>query len=230
MKKMKKAIAMIELIFSIVVMGIAMLAIPMITAQTMKGAESAMMQESVSAGAAELNMILAKPWDQNGTDEDLGSPILLTDSTNFKARSGIVDTNNSRTRFYGTVQPKASNNGYNADENDIGDFDGKIETLMVYNNETNNAFEGNYIDVNINMTTAVDFVPDNVVLAQNTVFNFDPLIGESANTTNIKRITTTLTSTTNDNGLADNVFANKQIVLHSFSCNIGIAKANTNGS
>lgn len=230
MKKIRKAIAMIELIFSIVVMGIAFLAIPMITSQTIKGSESAIMQESVSAAAAELNMILAKPWDKNGTDEDIASPILRTASTSFDSRAGIVDTNNSRTRFYGADRPNASDNAYNVEESSIGDFDGKVETLTVYNGEESHAYEGNYIDLNINMTTAVDFIPDNIILSQNTTFDFDPQVGVSANTTNIKKVTTTLTSTTNDNGLADGTLANKQIVLHSFSCNIGIAKATTNGS
>ncbi|MDD5359075.1 MAG: hypothetical protein PHI79_02065 [Sulfurovaceae bacterium] len=222
MKSTRKAIAMIELIFAIVVMGIAMLAIPMITSQTIKGSESALMQESVSAAASELNMILAKPWDSNGTDESLGSPILRTNSLVFDSRAGL-DGNNSRTRFYFGIRADASNNVYDPDENDIGDFNGKVETLTVYNSETTNATQGDYADVNINMTTTVDFIPDNIVLGPSTTFDFSSAAPAAGGTTSIKRVTTTLTST-------EPAFADKQIVLQSFSCNIGIAKSKTNGS
>ena len=68
MQNLRKAIAMIELIFAIVVMGIAMLAIPMITSQSSKGSESAMMQESISQASSNINMVLAKYWDNENTN------------------------------------------------------------------------------------------------------------------------------------------------------------------
>jgi len=233
---------MIELIFAIVVMGIAMLAIPMITAQSIKGAESALMQESIAANASEMSMILAKPWDQNGIDEDLGSPIAKTQSAYFDERSGL-DSNNSRTKTISGVQPDASAIASDSNYDDIGDFNGKVETLVLYNNETNDVFSGDYADTNIQMATTVNFIPDKIVLAENTTFNFNPLgssgtttnikigfsnrncnaLGSSGTTTNIKRVTTRLTVNTADG-------RSKDITLSGFSCNIGVATPNTNGT
>ncbi len=220
MKSTRKAVAMIELIFSIVVMGIAMLAIPMITSQTVKGSQSAMMQESVSEVASNINLIMSKPWDSaynklvNPATE---TTILSTDSVSFSARSGrnqLPSPLNSGARDIIAQQATiATISG----TDDIGDYDGLAAQVAVYQDQTNPTYSGDYADTTVVMATAVKYYPDNITLGAATTFNFDPVV-TAGGTTNIKRVTTTLTST---------AMAEKSITLNGFSCNIGSSVAAT---
>ncbi len=231
MFKNRKAVAMIELIFAIVVMGIAMLAIPMITSQSTKGSESAMMQESISQVASNINAVLAKYWDNENTNPGTQEIILGTNSGNFATRLGLVNGYNQRTII---GQTPASNSVTNsaADDpdgsDDISDLNGQIINLNLYQGQSNEVYDGDYIDKKISMTTTVAFAPDNVVVAGNTLtYNFNPTVN-AAGSTNIKRVniflTTTETSSVSQNGGLDTI---KQIGLNGFSCNIGGAIPNT---
>lgn len=237
----RKAVAMIELIFAIVVMGIAMLAIPMITVQSAKGVESAMMQESISQVASNINIALGKYWDEVNTVAGNESEILITDSDNFATRAGLVqgDADNPNDNYNGRRTenqagiPHASNSGAGTiDEDpdgndDISDLDNQTIILSVYNNaQKNESYQGDYIDKSISMTSTVTFAPDSVTVVGNKLtYNFDP---DSLNTppgsSNIKRVnvllSTTNTAQVSNNGQLNNI---KQIQLNGFSCNIGAA-------
>ncbi|MDY0194434.1 MAG: hypothetical protein WC253_05575 [Sulfurovaceae bacterium] len=210
----RKAVAMIELIFAIVVMGIAMLSIPIITIQSAKSGESTIMQESVAAAAAQMQMILSRHWDEVDADPSLGSrrPILQTDSANFNNKAGL--NINGRTDQVNGIEYNASKavNFLDGGDNDIDDYNGIVTPLILVESTTTS--QGDYIDINMNMASQVNYINDNIALAPITTFNYDPASVSMGITTNIKRVSVTLTS-------IEPAFANKNITLSAFSCNIG---------
>lgn len=220
MKKIRKAIAMVELIFAIVVMGIAMLAIPMITSQSLKGTQSALTQESIAAAASQIAMISAKPWDNTNTQETTPT-ILTTGSGNFVTRNGLsAGVVNSRILSANAATP------VNTDPNnqDMGDFNNIVTLLGINNAQGNAVWDGDYVDQSIQMISGVTYAPDAVNLNQNTIFNYAP--AALAVTTNIKHITVTLRT---GPAQTDDLVAGKNIVLNAFACNIGSALAATRG-
>jgi len=74
----RPAIAMIELIFAIVIMGIVMMSAPMLVSTASKSGFVAIQQEGISEVASQLNMILSYAWDENNADPTLGQMILTT--------------------------------------------------------------------------------------------------------------------------------------------------------
>lgn len=219
MKSDRKAVAMIELIFAIVVMGIAMLAIPMITTQSNRAVESAMMQESISTAASQIQMIMTRHWDANNEDPALGSyrPILKTSSVYFKDRGGLNVGMEGRTNLTITgVEINATLSGDFNDTglNDVDDYNGVVTLLNSIVASTTSA--GDYIDKDMNMTSAVSYASDAMILGPATTFNYDPSGAVPVGTTNIKRISVTLKSD-------ESTFADKEITLNAFSCNIGTA-------
>lgn len=210
----RKAVAMIELIFAIVVMGIAMLSIPIITIQSAKSGESTIMQESVAAAAAQMQMILSRHWDEVDADPSLGSrrPILQTDSANFNNKAGL--NINGRTDQVNGIEYNASKavNFLDGGDNDIDDYNGIVTPLILVESTTTS--QGDYIDINMNMASQVNYINDNIALSPTTTFNYDPASASMGITTNIKRVSVTLTS-------IEPAFANKNITLSAFSCNIG---------
>jgi len=98
-------------------------------------------------------------------------------------------------------------------ENDIDDFIGIIGL-----NLAGTGTGTNYIEKNVTIDTEVRYISDttNYNPAGNTI-NFDADFTQTlGTTTNIKRISTTLTS---DAASPDEL--DKTIILHAFSCNIG---------
>lgn len=220
MKRYRKAVAMIELIFAIVVMGIAMLAIPMITTQSSRSVESAIMQESISTVASQIQMIMARHWDANNEDPTLGSyrPILKTNSTFFANRGGLNIGMEGRTNISNTgveIDATSSLDFNDTGLNDVDDYNGIATLLNSVVTSTTSA--GDYIDKKMKMTSTVSYSDDTITLGPTTTFNYNPSGAvPPGGTTNIKRISVTLKST-------ESTFADKNITLNAFSCNIGTA-------
>jgi Tfp pilus assembly major pilin PilA len=224
MVKRRKAIAMIELIIAIVIMGIALLAIPMINKEAVRSGESAMLQESVAAGASQIQLILSKHWDEGNANPALGASILTTTSGNFNTYGGLNPA--SRTTLNTNGAAVAASNALGAeggDRDDIDDFDGIAVGLIDIQGTT--ALHGDYADENIIMNTVVNYGNDGFNTAQ-TINGVNPFGGGGA-TTNIKLITMTLSH----GGAATNIDSidNKSVVLYAFSCNIGSTKPNIKG-
>ena len=217
--KNKKAMAMIELIFAIVVMGIAMLSIPMIMTQSSRGGDSAMMQESVAATSSEIQMIMSRAWDEGNTVASLGSPILATQSVNFATRAGLNAASRTTLSTNG-LRLSASPIGIDQpnDSDDIDDFNGFTNNFTIYNGVQQQSHLGEYIDTQINMRATVAYVNDAIALNTNVNFDYDPT-SVAGGTTNIKRISVNLKTANNQ----DAALANKNITLNAFSCNIGTA-------
>ena len=228
-KQLRTAIAMIELIFAIVVMGIALLSAPMILGMSIQSANISMQQESIAATASELSLIMTHPWDEGDSNNTTGFGILRVAGGDPALNFGSRDVNYSRifnNPLIGQDQNASATvtfgNGDNIPLNDIDDFDGVVSRVTLYSgfeisNLSNN--QGEYLKgVNFTLTTAVDYINDNAAYTSNTVA-FNPPFTTSIPSTNIKRITVTLAPT----GNALVAEHNQSIVLYAFVCNIGNA-------
>lgn len=237
---MRKGIAMIELIFAIVVMGIVMLSAPLLISKATESTYVGLQQESIAAAAAHMNIILASEWDQLDTNLTESAPVLRTGSatvipcTGATILPGVTSTSGRDCNGTSTLNPYTATLPVNLGSdfaidgilyNDIDDYDNTSFTMSIYNNEFFSTSAGNYIDTDINVSTTVSYgddLPRNRTgaiapngYAQTTAFHnpFRNVI--NANSTNIKYITVVLTS--NSNG----PLSSKQILLSAFMCNIG---------
>ena len=238
---MKKAIALIELIFAIVVIGITLLSVPNIIKTTTKASGNIVTQESISILASHLDMIMAQFWDENSTNPKYNNPILKVEQEN-SSLSEANDSNGyslgrrigsavSTTRRYATdingtklTATKVTNLGKDnneTDADDIDDFD-NTDSYLVDRNSTSSQL-GDYKDRTVQVTTKIKYISDDPTSAglsynSNSIDFDDPFSTSkvsSLKSTNIKTISVTL-NTNNTN--------NKTIVLRAFSCNIGSSR------
>ena len=233
----KRGIAMIELIFALVIIGIVLMSAPMLIHQSIKSSNIALQQEAISAAAAQTSIILSMHWDEKNSNIVAGvSPILASSRVpldfNSTGPKGLIDVSSrNSTDGNNTLSPTVIGNfGKNKDVNetnitdydDIDDYDGSDFGLMVFNNEDITADIGEYIDVNLQIHTEInyanDIAPDwdNNTNVTNTSSHIS-VIHENVTgaTTNIKFIQVNLTSDSNVTELE------KDITMTAFSCNIG---------
>lgn len=227
--KMRKGIAMIELIFAIVIMGIVMMSAPTLISTASTSGLVAVQQEAIAASSSEIGMILTRDWDEGGTDETTESPILivtnghadlnmiLAPDGNSSGRRAGTPTMSSRKSFssIGGERNATADSAFNdGDGDDIDDFD----TQSIALTGTRSSY-GDLADTSITIATTVTYISDipsnnSPAGSYNTriiTFNnpFDNNV--SGITTNIKSITAQTTSTNLDTS----------IKLQAFSCNIG---------
>lgn len=225
-KKLRPAIAMIELIFALVIMGIIMSSAPLLISNASKSGFVSMQQEAINEAASQLNIILGYQWDENNTNE-LYLPTILT-------ASGDTDLNVIGTtgRRLGTPEestrtfirsdgikniPVSTTLGFETGEvvgleDDMDDFSGTTNLVEIV--ETVDDTEAEYIETTtIQIATTITYNNDGANYNQSTI-SFNPFTAVGG-TSNIKQITATLTSTSSADEL------DKEIKLHAFSCNIG---------
>ena len=77
---MRAAIALIELIFAIVIIGITLLSVPNLLSLSKSSSQNAITQESISSAASHLAMIMSQYWDEADSDINYDSPILYVDN------------------------------------------------------------------------------------------------------------------------------------------------------
>jgi len=234
----RPAIAMIELIFAITVMGIVLMSAPTLVNRAVQSTNVAFQQESIAAASTQIAMIMTAAWDHNDTNGTIGEPVLRTDSgatavpplipnCTTDAPAGVSSASG---RYCKDLQTNsnfywASAIQLDSGLADIDDYDNASATLSIYNSENYDVAKGDYIDQNITMISRVyygDDVPRRSNgnahpngYARNTTFA-NPFRTISANSTNIKLIQVTLTS----NNIAEEL-SDKQISLSAFMCNIG---------
>jgi len=235
-KKTKRAIAMIELIFALVIIGIVLLSAPMLIQQSIKSGNVALQQEAIAAVASQTAIVLSMHWDENNSNIATGvSPLLDMNRAPFDfdlidlplgligvSGRNIEDNNQtiSSTTFV--------NFGSDANETDFSDFDdvddyhGSNLGLTVFNTEYTSAEIGDYVDVSINMNTQINYTEDRITTADNSnLTGQDITLNNKINSTdigvnsNIKFVKVYLTSDSNITELE------KNITIVAFSCNIG---------
>jgi len=229
----RPAIAMIELIFAIVIMGIVMLSAPMLLSTASKSGYVAIQQEAINEAATKVNMIMGYHWDERSSDELYLDPILHVTSgssdldpsdVNASRRKGTPNESyRSFVRSDGTDNLNASllssfgaTADGDADEDDIDDFDGS-STLTLIEDSSSDYVEDN---TTITISTVIAYNSDTLNTGnynQNSItYNpFTAVTTPATDTTNVKSIIVTLGSSS---GLDE---LNKTIILRAFSCNIG---------
>lgn len=231
-KGFKAGIAMIELIFAIVVMGITLLSVPMLLTVVGKSSIVSFQQEAIAIAASHTNALMTYAWDEQNTDT-----LALYIQNPLHANGATLLTEGGRPTFsYPAARRRDFAVGGAAtlllgdDTNlslvdtldDVDDFNDQPPIgliIAVSGGTVNDVDEGAYIDANISINTQVRYGDDTATYDSGTgVFAFsDPLSSATmTNTTNIKLITTQLTSSSLSDELND-----KQINLNAFMCNIG---------
>jgi len=78
----KKAFTLIELIFAIVVIAIAVVSLPTMNSANSKAQEGNLVQEAIFSASAELNQAVTYRWDENSTENNISSSkVIWTSST-----------------------------------------------------------------------------------------------------------------------------------------------------
>jgi hypothetical protein len=228
---MRNAIAMIELIFAIVVMGIVLMSAPMLISVATKSGYVALQQEAIAAASSEIGLILTRHWDEGDTDINKTAPILVT-------AGGDVDLNEEGTtgRRAGTPHESvrtfitslgeriaaSTNFTVEGDFDDVDDYDGHISSLHTYNSESTTTKTGDYVDANITILSTVTYLEDNSsngtsYKSGGPKLTYNNPFARATTTipTNIKQVHIRLTTT---NTAAE---LDKTIEMNAFTCNIG---------
>ena len=235
---MRKAIAMIELIFAIVIIGIILMSAPMLISTASKSGYVAIQQEAINEAAAQVNMILGHYWDENNVNETEDSIILQTGGDaglNEDNRTGSptgrrTGTPSTSLRTFLTsdgLRLNASTVGSDAGEtpaleehkDDMDDFHNSTSLTQIQFSPDANYIETDTINIDRNVTYMSDAPGGGTYLdpgADNKLIFSHPFSAASPpGRTNIKQISVTLTSTSTADALK------KKIVLRAFTCNIG---------
>jgi len=228
----RPAIAMIELIFAISVLGIALMSVPNLLSVSSKSTLVMLQQEGIAMAASHTNALMTYPWDENNTDKyAYVTKRLNVANGDFRLNAGATALTFPAARSRNFAAGISASNiaaEANATDDDVDDFNGiTTHTVLAIAGASSYATnEGEYVDVNISQNTAVSYGADTASYdSANGVFTFsDPFAAAApAGTSNIKRITTVLTSDATATELT------KTIKLKAFMCNIGANQPNVLG-
>ena len=206
----KKAFTLIELIVAIVVIGIAMMSIPLLLSQASKSNEFNINQEAILAGVTKISGILTYPWNETNSSDILqvfdvtqGDSELNRTTTDKNRRIGHFKEKYRR-KFYDNITEANSTLGHDKGNefDDIDDFNG--EHFSVQNGGT-----GDYLK-ELNLSIGVYYISDIANYSQNPL-NFSLSTSVTTPTTNIKMIEVNVTDK-NHNLITS---------LKAFSANIG---------
>ena len=238
----KRGIAMIELIFSLVIMGIVLLSAPMLIQQSIQSGNVAIQQEAIAAAASQTSVILSMYWDENNNSNSAVSPMLDVNRAPFDfdeitAPLGLNGVTGRQSNPGGVTLPAtpAANLGIDptTDENttelgfsdydDVDDYDYNGSNdfgIVVFNNETTSSDEGDYVDINLSMRTEVNYTEDRVNSGVNTplmAVNV-PLMGK----------TLALNSNINNTPLPAGAVSNIKFIRVNLTSKSGIAELDKN--
>ncbi|WP_456404286.1 type II secretion system protein [Hydrogenimonas sp.] len=221
---MRRAFSMIELVVSIVVIGIAFMSVPLIMSETSKSVEVSIKQEAVMAALTQMVNIMSYKWDEQQTDESVnGSYAKVLDTYSLaqlqcynyaegRRRVGHF-VGDGRRKCYNTPREATPAANLGSDGGDMDDIDDIIgdSTLLSgtdapfedYKKEYGSSITVVYVDDNISNS---DFSPSIISGSIHTA--------ATATRTNIKMIETTISSAEDD----------KEVVLRAFAANIGEIK------
>lgn len=202
---MRRAFTIIELLVSIVVIGIALMSLPLALEQSAKSGEVASLQDSYYKAYSLLKEISSKPWDAKSAALYLdGNNSLILDVTNgdstlarvSNARVGSFYADSTMRIFYPS-QTLASQIS-SANQNSIDGFNGLSESVA-----------------NTALSVSIDYVPDSATRNSDieyTTWNISGGQTSQTNSTNLKRIKVAITKQNSKTPTAN---------LAYFSSNIG---------
>jgi len=205
--KLRKASSMIELVIAIVIMGIAVMTLPLMLERVQENNAFAMQQEAILAAKTQLGDMITYPWDENSLKNNVVA-VLDTQSASYQRevnttrRIGHVKQDKRRKFFNNTTNASVIGTATN-NITDIADFDTDVAVLNKLN-AADADFAGTLdYRFDFNMTTSVRYINDSPV-------NFVFSDANISTTSNIKMITVTLQG--------DNISTFK---LRAYSSNIG---------
>ncbi len=206
---MRRSFTLIELIFAIIVISIAMLAIPPLFRQLSTQTQESLKSEAVLQSYRTILSILTYAWDENSPSPDTNRSFIL-DVTNgdseldrngaSRFRRADFGQKVSRKFFPNATYATTTLGPEGGDEDDIDDFDGKVEHITK---------EAGDILLDMNLTTKVNYISDNANYSSATL-GFTIPVASAAASTNIKLIEVNATSANGD-----------LVILRAFSCNVG---------
>lgn len=209
---MRPAMSMIELVFAIVIMGIAVMTLPLVLTQVQNNNAFSLQQEAILAAKTKMGNLLTYEWDENSyVAGDSYSYVLdaangdveLNATAGTPRRVGHVDTDYRRKFFpvarQATLPANLGPEG--GDLDDVDDFSGTVTTVVAASQTLDYIFD-------LNLTTTVTYAEDNAT------YNVTPLAftlnpNDANTTTNIKTISVTVSG------------APSTVTLRAFTCNIG---------
>lgn len=243
MVKSKKGIAMIELIFALVIMGIVLLSAPLLIQQSIKSGNVALQQEAIVAAASHTAVILSMHWDENNNSNQAGvSPMLDTNRAPFDFNAttpplGLVNVmgrnsiNTAALTLLATAEANfgkdtTDNNDTNesdfTDFDDVDDYHNSSFGLTVFNNEDTTTDIGDYVDADLNITTQINYAEDRVNTGATMALNGTSIaLNNKINKTSVGAITNIKFVHVNLTSDSDIEELNKSITFQAFSCNIG---------
>lgn len=198
--KSRRAFTMIELIFAIVIISIAVISLPMMAQVTSRSIESSLVQEAIFAGSVEIMQSLSYRWDRNSAENNTAGELSTTlDIAN--------DCNNNVASLRYAKRPGHIRRSC---YNDLTDLRSNIAANLSDANITNlnNAIDTN----NSNIFTGTDSngYGYKKLYTKRTDVNISGF--GTSNVGNIKRVQTTITASDD---------ANVRVVLEAYSANIG---------
>ncbi len=238
----RPAIAMIELIFAIVIMGIVMMSAPQLISTASKSGYVAIQQEAISEASTHLNNVVSYEWDENLEylyDEENNYRGIILHTTNHDGDLNISASTHRRrgtpneslrstrkgsldTEFSASAIGSDSGENMNDPDHDIDDFNDYTYNLT--NIETSTDMDYVEREDDIVISTSVSYAgdsPSDGTGFQRQNIEYDMPTSAATPTTNIKLITVTASSGSGVNEL------NKTIVLRAFSCNTGDGSRHT---
>ncbi|MBP1682084.1 MAG: hypothetical protein H6Q35_2423 [Proteobacteria bacterium] len=217
---MRSAMSMLELVFAIVIMGIAVMSLPLILTQVQTNNAFALQQEAILAAKTKIGDILTHEWDDNSYDA-IAQRSFVLDTANGDGTLSRVGTTNQR---IGHINADYRRKLYDAtvvlndrsasaigadggDLDDIDDFSGQATTIA---RTLETAGTLDYVFTALTLTPTITYASDTATYRNSTLtnFTFNPA-NAPATPTNIKTIAVTVTG------------GNQNITLRAFSCNIG---------
>ena len=214
---MRKGFWLLELIFAIVVMAIAMLSIPTVLSQTTAGIETTLKQEAIFYGSRTMGSLLTYRWDENSIkgDPDKNISHILdvsngdshfdrnTSITPSRFRTGNFNLKAVRT-FFNTTTNATSTLGNESGESEKDDIDD-------FNNDTDiiTAQKGDFV-LNMKIHKKIYYIADTPTYSNGRVrFSFSST--SASPTTNVKMIELNVTDD------KDNTI----LLIRTITCNVG---------
>ena len=216
---MRSAMSMLELVFAIVIMGIAVMSLPLILTQVQTNNAFAMQQEAILAAKTTIGDILTYEWDDKSYDANASRSFVLTTNSTTTAlncsattfrRVGHVNADYRRkcSPLGATASTVATLGADGGDLDDIDDFNGK--NIPIVTNIVEGAGSLDYVFTSLTLTPTITYASNAPINSYNNsvlTFTFNP---DNANDiTNIKTILVQVTG------------ASQTITLRAFSCNVG---------
>ncbi|QOY55009.1 type II secretion system protein [Candidatus Sulfurimonas marisnigri] len=176
------AFTMIELIFAIVIIGIAVLSLPMMTQVTSRGIESNILQEAIFAASAELMGAASGYWDANSMADnalsqfsrviDIGSTCVNnTASDRHRLRPGHIVQPLHRRCVDGNITAVpplnvSSNTFFNLDNAELGE-----QNIFIDDTANASGYKANYTSI---VTVTPSAADANIKLIEITVRDSEP--------------------------------------------------------